>query len=84
MVANAVEHQVVLLSASGEVFFRVVDHAIRADELDQVHVLRAAHSGDVSAERFRNLHRECPDTSRRAVDQDLVAGPDATFVAQPL
>ena len=73
MVSHAIEHEVVSLTAPGEIFVGVVDDMVGADRSDQVHISRAAHTGHVRAERFGDLHGERTHTSRRTVDQDLLA-----------
>ena len=76
MIVDVIEDQVVALLALGEVFFRVVDDVIGAERPRHLHVARAAHGCDFGVERLRDLHRECPDAARCAVDQDFLAGVD--------
>src|SRR5207244_2720560 len=42
------------------------------------------NASDLGAERFGDLHRERPDTARRAVDQNFLSGLNVPFVAQTL
>src|SRR5215212_7977103 len=51
-----VQDQVVALLSGGEVLARVVDDSIRPDRANHVHLLGAAHAGDVRAERLGDLH----------------------------
>ena len=44
-------------------------------EPNRLHVLRAADAGHNGAERVRDLHRERPDASRRAIDPEPSAPP---------
>jgi hypothetical protein len=55
---------------------------VRAERADQLRVAPAAHGRDLGAERLRDLDRERPDATRRAVDEDVLTrleramGPD--------
>src|SRR6185437_7166343 len=80
--AREVQHQVVAPRPPGEVLGGVVDHLVGADRGDQAGVARAAYAGDLRAERAGDLHGEGADAARRAVDQDLLAGPQPAVVAQ--
>src|SRR4029453_7340224 len=84
MVPDAVEHHVVPFLALCEILSGVVDDMIRTKGLNQLRVARAAHTSDVSAEGLGNLHGECPHTSCRPIDQDLVVRLNPTSVAQAL
>jgi len=84
MVPDVVDDDVVALRALRVVRFRVIHDFICADGPDHLHIPGAADAGHVRAERLGDLHRERPDASRRAVDQDLLARPDLTLVAQAL
>ena len=44
----------------------------------------AAHAGHFRSKRLGNLHGKGAHASRRAVDQDLLAGPDPSAVAKTL
>src|SRR4029453_16710933 len=84
MVANQVVDHVVMLIRLGEIFFGVIDYAIRSDRFHQIDISRAANSRDVCAERFRDLNRESANSSGCAVDQGLLSGLNVPFVAQTL
>ena len=81
-VAADVEDDVVALPAAGEVLAGVVDDVVGAEGADQVHLRRAAHAGDLGAERLGDLHGERADAARRADDQHLLPGLDPSLVAQ--
>ena len=57
---------------------------VGADRSDQVHVPRAAHAGHLRSEHLGNLHGKRPHPSGRAVDQDLLALPNPSSVAETL
>ena len=84
VVGDVVEDEVVLPSAAGEVVAGVVDDVVGADRADEVHVPRAAHAGDLGAERLRDLHGERADPARGTVDEHRLAGLDVALVAQRL
>ena len=81
---RVVEQQVVLLGAPGEILAGVVDDVVGAERLHEVGVSRAAHRGHFRAERFRDLHGEGPDASRRTIDQNLLPRLELSLVAQTL
>ena len=60
----------------GEVLAGVVDHVVRADRSDQVHLRGAAHAGDGRAGCLRDLHRERSHAAARA-DHQHATGPAA-------
>ena len=53
----------------------VVDDVVGAEGADQVDLRRAAHAGDLGAERLGDLHRERADAAGRADDQHLLPRP---------
>ena len=58
--AGGVDDEVPAAPPVGEVLAGVVDHLLRAEGADQVHLGRAAHPGDLRAEHLGQLHRERP------------------------
>src|ERR1035438_4361531 len=84
MVAYVVEKQIVMLPALGEILFGVINHPIRADGADRVHIPGTAYAGHVRAETLGDLHRERAHASRGAVDQDLLSRPNLSLVAKTL
>ena len=73
MIGIRSENQIVTLLAAREIFARVIDDLICANRSRRVHIPRAAHGSNFSAERFGNLDRERTHTARRAIDQNLLA-----------
>ena len=55
-----------------------------ANRSRRVHIPRAAHGSDSSPERFGNLDRKCTHTTRRAINQNLVAWLDPSLVTKTL
>src|SRR6266496_4711783 len=84
MTHGDVEDQVIMLPVSGEVLPAVIDDPIRTDRSDHVHVPGAAHARHVGTERLGDLHAEGAHASRCAVDQDLLPGPNLSFVPEAL
>src|SRR5215831_18906191 len=74
-------NQVIPLSTFGEIFLRVIDNVIRANRARDIEVLRTAHSGHFSPERFSNLHRKRAHTAACAVDEDALPRLNVPFVA---
>jgi len=83
-VSGYVHQQVVPPPCPGEILLGVVDDLVGPDRGDDLHVLRAAYARYLGAERLGELHRERPDPSGRAVDQDLLPRPDPALVAKRL
>ena len=83
-IADVVEDEVVALARSREILLRVVDHVVGAERAHQLDVARAADAGDFGAEVLGDLHGECADAARCAVDQHLLSRLDAAMVAQAL
>src|SRR5215212_8912107 len=69
-----VQDQVIAPLALGEVLARVVDDMIRPDRANHLHLLGAANSGDVRAERLGDLHGKGANATRGADDQHLLLG----------
>src|SRR5882724_11441796 len=74
MVGNVIEEHVVTLATLGEILFCVIDDVIGADRSDKIDIACAAHSRDLCARSFGDLHREGSYTSGRPVDQDFLPG----------
>src|SRR6185312_3078849 len=79
-----VDDHVVALCSVGDAGARVVDHVVRADGPDQVHLRGAAHAGDFGTVGLGDLHGERPDAARCADDQDLLPGVHVPVVADSL
>ena len=79
-----IEDHVAATAASGEVLAGVVDHVISTERSRLLDVPRAADSGYLRSERLGNLHGECANASRGAVDEDLLSGLKLPVVAQAL
>ena len=79
---DVVEDDVVALWALGEVLARVVDDVVGAERADQLELAGAADAGHLGAHRLGDLHGEGADAAAGARDEDLLAGPDAGYVAQ--
>jgi hypothetical protein len=62
----------------------VVENAIRAQRRDEVELGRAAHTGDVGAERLGQLDRIRPDAAGGTDDEHGLAGLHAPSVDQRL
>jgi hypothetical protein len=61
-----VDDHVVAVCSVGNAGARVVDHVVRADGPDQVHLRGAAYAGDFGAVGLGDLHGERPDAARCA------------------
>ena len=72
MIRDVVQNHVVLLLTFGEILFCVINDAIGAERSDKIDIPRAAHAGDVRAERFRDLDRERADAAGCAINQDFL------------
>jgi hypothetical protein len=79
-----VDDHVVAVRSVSNAGARVVDHVVRADGPDQVHLRGAAHAGDFGAVGLGDLHGERPDAARCADDQDLLPGLYMAVVADSL
>src|SRR2546423_15583533 len=84
MVPDQIVDHVVTLIGLSKIFFCVIDHAIGADRFHKIDIARAANSGDLSAERLRDLDGESADAARRAVDQNFLSALNVSLVAKTL
>src|SRR3990172_1359416 len=83
-VRGDVEEHVVALPWRGEVVPHVIDDFIRTEGADEVQVPSTGHGRDMRAERLRDLDRKGAHASARAIDEDVLPGPDARLVAKSL
>ena len=63
MIPDDVENHVITFCAGGEIFLRIVDHAVSTDFLHHFRILPAADRGYVCAERFRDLDGKGSDAA---------------------
>src|SRR5580704_14419859 len=89
MVPDKIENYVVTPPAVVEILLseirlRIIDDPVCADRSNHLHIPGAADADDVSAERFRDLHREGTYASSCTVNQDLLPGPNVPLVAETL
>src|SRR5713226_328036 len=84
MIGVRSQDQIVMLPTLREIFPRVINDMVRADRSRRVHLPRAAHGGDFSPERFGDLDRKCTHTTRRAINQNLVASLDPSLITKTL
>src|SRR5712692_11136532 len=76
--------QIVTLPALREIFSSVINDMVGAKRSRRVHIPSAAHGSDFSPERFGNLDRKCTHTTRRAINQNLVAWLDPPLITKTL
>src|SRR5437868_14584826 len=84
MVADQIVDHVVTLIGLGKILLDVIDHVIGADRLHKIDIARAANTGDLSSERFRDLDRESADPPRGAVNQNFLSSLNVSFVTKTL
>src|SRR5215472_4242128 len=84
MVPNGIQNHVVTLRASCEILLRVINDPLCADGSDHPDVPCSAYTGNLRAERFRDLYCKGTNSSRRTVNQNRLARLDPPLVAQPL
>ena len=84
MVPYRIEHKVIAPLALCEVLLGVINNMIGADRPHHVYISCAADGRHLSAKRLGYLYRECPDPSRRAIDQYLVPRLNPSPVTQTL
>src|SRR5260370_29000701 len=84
MICVRSKDQIVTLPTLREILSRVINDMVCANRSRRVHLPRAAHGSDVSPERFGNLDRKRTHTTRRAINQNLVASLDASLVTKTL
>src|SRR5262245_24437151 len=68
----------------GEIFLRVVDDMVRAKSGCLVHIPRTTHGRDLRSERLGDLQHKGSYASRGTLNQDLLSGPNVSFVSQSL
>ncbi len=78
------QDQIVTLPALREIFSRVINDVVCANPSRRVHFARAAHGSDFGPERFGNLNRKRAHTTRRAINHNLLAWLDASFITETL
>src|SRR5215207_3707799 len=81
--AHVVEDHVVLRPPVGEVLPRVVDDVRGTDRAHQLDIVRAAHPGDLGAERRRDLDGVRAHPAAGPVDEHLPTGLHPAYVADP-
>src|ERR1700693_5443334 len=84
MICVGSKNQVVTLTTLREIFPRVINDMVCANRSRRVHISRTAHGSDFSPERFGNLDRKCTHTTRRAINQNLVASLDPSLITKTL
>src|SRR5436309_10235454 len=84
MISVHSKNEVIPLPIFGEIFLGVINDLVCANRAYHVHIPRAAHASDFSPERFGNLHRKRPHTTRRTINQHLLSWLNASLVAQTL
>src|SRR5436190_21970650 len=84
MIRNVVENYVVTLVTLREILFGVINHLIGSERSDHFQIAGAANPSYIGAERFGDLDSECTHASRGAVDQDLLARLNLSFIAHSL
>src|ERR1700677_3532082 len=67
-----------------EIFKSVINDMICADRSRSVHIPRAAYGSDLSPERLGKLNRECTDTARCAIDENLLPSLDPSVITKTL
>src|SRR5580698_2257503 len=82
MVPNAVKKKVIALPAFCDILLGVIDHAIRANRSDHVHIPGTAYARHLCAGHLGDLHCESAHTSRRAVNQNALSRLYSSFVAK--
>ena len=78
------EHEIVAARVVEEVLQCVVDDVVVAARACAGDVVGAAPGGDFGTERLGDLYREAAVPARRAIDQHLLPGLEATAIAQSL
>ena len=72
-----------MLPIFGEIFLRVINDMVCTNRAHHVHIPGAAHGRDFGPERFGNLHRKRPHTTRRTINQHLLSRLNLSFIAKP-
>src|SRR5947208_12756974 len=84
MISVHSKNEVIALPIFGEIFLGVINDMVCTNRAHHVHIPRAAHASDFSAERFGKLHRKRTDTTRRTINQDLLSWLNLSFSAKAL
>src|SRR5215471_2344661 len=84
MVRNEIENQIPALPTLSEILLGVINDPISTDGSHHVHISRTAYRGNLCAEGFGDLDRECTHASRRSINQNFLPRLDLAFVAKPL
>jgi hypothetical protein len=84
MIPNAIEHNIVTSSISREVLPRVIDHMIRANRANHLHIPRATYAGNLRANPFGNLDCERAHPARRTIDQNFLPRLQPCLIAKTL
>src|SRR5260370_11052112 len=79
-----VNDQIVPLSVLGVIFLGIVNDVVCAERTDHVQISRIGDGGDFGSERLGDLYRECPYSTARTVNQDLLSGLDVSMVSEGL
>src|SRR5579864_3723450 len=78
------KNEVIPLPIFGEICLGVINDLVCANRAHHIHIPRAAHASDFSPERFGNLHRKRPHTTRRTMNQHLLSWLNLSFSAKAL
>src|SRR5262249_5784770 len=84
MVRNEIENQIPALPTLSEILLGIINDPISTDGSHHVHISCTAYGGNLCAEGFCDLNRECTHASRRSINQDLLPRLDLPLVAKPL
>src|SRR5215472_14344686 len=84
MICVRSKNQIVTLPALREIFPRVINDMVCANRSRRVHIPGAAHGSDFSPERFGDLDRKGTHTTRRAINQNLLALLDPSLITKTL
>src|SRR5215470_18146173 len=84
MVPHAVEQEVVMVPACGEILLGVINHVVCAQRSDQVYIPRTTDASHLCTQRLGDLHGEGPHASRRTVHQDCLPRLKVSHVAKTL
>src|SRR5580658_3149211 len=84
MVPGKIENQVITLLTVCEIFFGVVDRVLCSERSNQLRIMRAAYASHMRAKDLGKLYAKCSYASRRAIDEDMLASLDLSFIAEAL
>jgi len=79
-----IKNEIVPRSTSGEIFSCVTNDMVKTSRPQHIQFRWTVDAGHFSAIELGNLHGESADSSPRAIDQDLLARPNPTFITQTL